>query len=63
MAAETTMEEGQKNVEVQPTQETESGSDSPKLDPPLTSTEKMRDALLRTLDSTFLQYVGIAVIL
>ena len=32
------------------------------LDPPLSSGEKMRDALLRLLDGTFFQYLGLAVL-
>ena len=58
-----TMEEGKQNLELQPTEQTVSSSDPPKLDPPLTSGEKMRDALLRTLDSIFFQYLGIAVLM
>lgn len=34
----------------------------PDLNPPLSSGEKMRDALLRLLDGTFFQYLGIAVL-
>ena len=36
---------------------------TPVLDPPLTTGEKMRDALLRMLDSPFFQYLGICVLI